>query len=333
MRYKYIDNTKGLAIILMIFAHTMTINNGIKIWIFSFHMPIFFIINGILFQKKFERRSPEMEDIKILFIKRARQLGVPYLFFCLLLTMFYCGLSVLSGKSFDIVGYMFKIITLQGIDSLWFIPCFFFAELTLVIVLVSRRTKIAGEIGTLALVGYLIFFSQKIPHFWLLRFLIKVMVGFVFSYIGYWIGKKKLVQKLPFYGAIFILVVGIIFSQINGLVGIGSLEFQNSIMFLFDAVISSLAMLALFYCSESSGFKEFKILTFFGRDTIVLLCTNNLLIETIRLIDYKFVGNILLSWGLIGSIILTLFLLILESAIIKLSQGSIGIIFGKKGKR
>lgn len=332
MRYKYIDNTKGLAIILMLFAHTMAINNGIKIWIFSFHMPIFFITAGILFQKKFEERNPKMEDIKKLFTRRVRQLGFPYLFFCLILTIFYCGLSLLAGKSIDMIDYMFKIITLQGIDSLWFIPCFFFAELVLAIILISRKTKIIGGLGAIILVAYLVLFSQRMPQFFLSRLLIKIMVGFVFSYIGYWIEKKKLIQKISFYGATSTLAVGIIFSQVNGPVGIGSLEFQNGILFFFDAVISSMAILSLFYYSESNGFKEFRILNFFGKDTIILLCTNNLLIETIRLIDYKFAGNLLLSWAMIGSIIFTLVLMIVEAIIIKFAQGSIGIIFGKKGK-
>ena len=44
MRLRYIDFTKGLAIILMIFGHTMSKINCLHIWIYSFHMPIFFII-------------------------------------------------------------------------------------------------------------------------------------------------------------------------------------------------------------------------------------------------------------------------------------------------
>ena len=55
MRLRYIDLTKGFAIILMLWGHTMTLVNSIHIWIYSFHMPIFFIICGILIRIKEEK--------------------------------------------------------------------------------------------------------------------------------------------------------------------------------------------------------------------------------------------------------------------------------------
>lgn len=55
MRLRYIDLTKGLAIFLMLWGHTMTSVNSVHIWIYSFHMPIFFIICGILIRIKEEK--------------------------------------------------------------------------------------------------------------------------------------------------------------------------------------------------------------------------------------------------------------------------------------
>lgn len=57
MRLRYIDFTKGLAIILMIFGHTMSKINCLHIWIYSFHMPIFFIICGIIMCRKGRQKS------------------------------------------------------------------------------------------------------------------------------------------------------------------------------------------------------------------------------------------------------------------------------------
>ena len=57
MRLRYIDYTKGLAIILMLFGHTMTKINFVHIWIYSFHMPVFFVIGGILMYRKETRRE------------------------------------------------------------------------------------------------------------------------------------------------------------------------------------------------------------------------------------------------------------------------------------
>ena len=68
MRLRYIDLAKGCAIILMIFAHTMTKINCLHIWIYSFHMPMFFIICGILVcekEKNFVFFSRRMEIQRI----------------------------------------------------------------------------------------------------------------------------------------------------------------------------------------------------------------------------------------------------------------------------
>ena len=47
-RIKWIDLTKGVAIFLMVCGHT-GIPSLISNWIWSFHMPLFFIISGMLF--------------------------------------------------------------------------------------------------------------------------------------------------------------------------------------------------------------------------------------------------------------------------------------------
>ena len=48
IRIDWIDLTKGIAIFLMVCGHT-SIPLSISNWIWSFHMPLFFIISGILF--------------------------------------------------------------------------------------------------------------------------------------------------------------------------------------------------------------------------------------------------------------------------------------------
>ena len=47
-RLNYLDFVKGFAILLVVLGHIYDISNPIKIWLYSFHMPLFFIISGIL---------------------------------------------------------------------------------------------------------------------------------------------------------------------------------------------------------------------------------------------------------------------------------------------
>lgn len=50
-RLDYIDMAKGFAIALMVYGHAFSTyhNTPIMIWIYSFHMPIFFLTTGILY--------------------------------------------------------------------------------------------------------------------------------------------------------------------------------------------------------------------------------------------------------------------------------------------
>jgi len=71
-------------------------------------------------------------------------------------------------------------------------------------------------------------------------------------------------------------------------------------------------------------------LAFWGRNSIVILCTNNLLIEIIRLIDYKLSGNWLLNTGVVGAIIMTISIILIEwGMVILCRQNKLRILFGK----
>lgn len=53
-RLKHLDYSKGFGIIMLLLAHTMNIEDHyIGIWISSFFMPIFFVIDGIILFEKF----------------------------------------------------------------------------------------------------------------------------------------------------------------------------------------------------------------------------------------------------------------------------------------
>lgn len=51
-RKNYLDMAKGIGIILVVMAHAMPRLSYIWIVINSFHMPLFFVISGILFKTK-----------------------------------------------------------------------------------------------------------------------------------------------------------------------------------------------------------------------------------------------------------------------------------------
>lgn len=111
-RIKWIDATKGIAIFLMVCGHT-GIPKNISDWIWSFHMPLFFIISGILYNPQ------KYASIYGFIKKRLFTLIVPYIVFSIVVLIFNQDtLFVEWIRS----GWM-------GGCALWFIPVLFFAEL------------------------------------------------------------------------------------------------------------------------------------------------------------------------------------------------------------
>lgn len=54
-RINYIDIAKGIGILLVVLGHGYSNINPVYCWINSFHMPLFFILTGVLFSIKSEK--------------------------------------------------------------------------------------------------------------------------------------------------------------------------------------------------------------------------------------------------------------------------------------
>ena len=68
-RKTYIDYMRAFAILLVIAGHANAFNDPVKNWIYSFHMPLFFIISGLtLSEKKLSSKIVEKEDPGVLLV-------------------------------------------------------------------------------------------------------------------------------------------------------------------------------------------------------------------------------------------------------------------------
>lgn len=76
-RTEWIDLARGWAIILVVFAHN-PIPMKISSYIYSFHVPLFFIISGFLLHSGLSKRPADFVKNKVM------RLAVPYLFFSLI---------------------------------------------------------------------------------------------------------------------------------------------------------------------------------------------------------------------------------------------------------
>lgn len=129
-RYDYLDIAKGIGILLVVWAHIML--NGIshKI-IYAFHMPLFFLISGMLFRR--DKYKSFFDFLR----KRAKRLLMPFVIYSIVTWIIWAVFRFVRND--DVVSYwdpLLQTIIAKGSgaymvhnSALWFIPCLFVTEI------------------------------------------------------------------------------------------------------------------------------------------------------------------------------------------------------------
>lgn len=118
-RLDYIDSLKGFAIMLMVLCHS-GLHNSATQWIYSFHMPLFFIVSGFLFSE------PNSRNFLQYLRKKVKQLLVPFLIFSLVLCF---GRRNYVDWCYILYGSRNALAEATTFTPLWFLPCFFLSTL------------------------------------------------------------------------------------------------------------------------------------------------------------------------------------------------------------
>lgn len=195
MRYRYLDDAKGFAIVLMLFTHTMGGENLIKTWVSSFHMHIFFVICGMIMAGKYAG-CVTAEQIASVAKRRLVQIGVPYLVFGTVLACFYSLLNVIAGQPITFLPKMKSLFTLQGIDSLWFLPCYVLAEI-FALTMRLDRTKRARHVLLPVVIAVVCVLAYRMPAAIWPRMLVRTAIGWIFLETGVFLARYLNDEKIP----------------------------------------------------------------------------------------------------------------------------------------
>lgn len=144
-RLDYIDATKGVAILCITFLHFEqgVIPAWLNTWIGLFMISAFYVTSGWV--SGISNRSLRPKE---LLKKRIKQLGVPYLWFSLLIIAFDT-LWVLLGfmEKGILLRDIYKTIVLRGIGTLWFLPVLVIGEYIFALIRNTKRFWLWGVIG------------------------------------------------------------------------------------------------------------------------------------------------------------------------------------------
>lgn len=150
-RVDWIDALKGFGILLVIIGHT-DCPDGLESWIYSFHMPLFFMLSGIMEKAK-------DYSWKEWFIKKAKSLLWPYFLFGIVEIVFYiiseAAVHELVGKKLlkkiAAILYSNYIFDHNYTGVIWFLSCLFVTELLFFVIHKYIKNRLGRIIVTVSL--------------------------------------------------------------------------------------------------------------------------------------------------------------------------------------
>lgn len=314
-RIQWIDICKGLAIFLVVLGHTLR-NNVSYIYIYSFHMPLFFFLSGLVLNR-------EKYTLKSFVVNRFNTLIVPYVFFYLS-TYVYWLLVERSFRSFQMEWYkpLFGMIYAGQFGDLmahngilWFLPCLFVAEIIFFIVTFINNKKLQLILVVLiSLIGSQI----KIVLPWCLNI---AMCALIFLYTGY-ICKDKIQTKLEMKNntiwrvfSLFTILYMLTCTFFPNRIAMAGNIYNNILLFyvtafLGIAMLTSFSVIINYYSNNSLNYKA---LLYLGCNTLIIFALHQPVLRIISFIgksifvDFPIETNLLLAIG--GDIVIILCLL------------------------
>lgn len=215
-RLDWVDIAKGIAIILMVIGHEVK-NIYIYAFIFSFHMPLFFILSGYTsskvdsWNKFFQKQWRSLKRVLLLAILMVFLLGFENLIFIPTFSFSDFWHNVLLGSFWGSNNPMLGIV---GVGVMWFLFVFFWAKFCYELLQILLPSFYTG-LFLFVLSGIIMAWCQNFTHF-LPQTLDIVPVAALFMWIGTLIKEKvdinnlSILDKTVFLILIFIWIASFI---------------------------------------------------------------------------------------------------------------------------
>lgn len=307
-RFTHIDIAKGFAIFLVVVGHSYTyaLNNGAQIikWLYSFHMPLFFIASGVLYGLRNRQGIPVKWNLK----KRAKTLLIPYLIWSTTYQIFLSLLAIVGGKPTKeaLLHYLPMVLRMTG-TAMWFLPVMFLATgLFMLCYSANRYSKVLPCLAAALLMTAGIF-AQEVGN--MLPIMLRACVGMGFIAIGFY-GSKFFDRKTRFAGVAVLATVHLVFTWQNETVSLAARSFSNPILYVCNSCIGTLWIFWAAKCFTPEWLIS-RILAYWGRNSIKILCFHEFLLQVLRIVDYKWFGETLPTLGNAEGIVLAVLIMLL----------------------
>ena len=299
-RIKKFDYIKGFAIILIVLGHALTYCYSLKdIYkiIYSFHVPLFFIISGYFFNSEL--------NFKCFCKKKAKRLLLPYLFYSFLFLIPYYIFGNFSNQSLGTeINYSFceKIMEiLYGVGAnnalkqnspLWFLPALYTTEIIFYIIeKITMSLGISQRKKEILIFIFFIFSGVLINEYKPILFFglsTALSLGIFFN-IGMMLRGKKLKKESNISACIISLLVGIIVAYLNLKISYTDYRYGNYFLFIVSACLLSKAIFIICSYIKNNNFLETC-----GKKTMEIMIFHKLIILFFQIFVYGKIKRILI---------------------------------------
>lgn len=274
-RIIWIDQLRSFALLIVIIGHVSLPENATSI-IYSFHMPLFFIISGLTINRN------KLQSISAYnyFILKIQHLIIPYFWMSFLMyPLWYFAFHYLSNGTELTIAQAFlgifignNILIGSPSNALWFVLVLFLANLLFLFLLrISKNNEsiLLALIVLCAIIGYLDKGKAQIWHFNV------TFTAVLFMYIGncfiLWYqngGKKQLEQLIwPKRCIIYsgLLIIGYISHHMNGRISMTANKFGESLLLFYITSLAFSACIILVFIK----LPHLKIISYIGKNTLL----------------------------------------------------------------
>lgn len=294
-RISFFDIAKGIGIILVVIGHLQYISEPFRIFIVSFHMPMFFLISGMLMALTKE----EDKTASIYIGEKIKRIAFPYLIYSILFLI----LEIIYMYSTDKVNWlsiiqnMYYSVCLYGNSVLWFLPAMFFG--CIMLYFLRNRTSHKVTIITVIVLTVIMYFLEKLNGMMGVKYCQSIIISELFFFfmmiirafftlfyltLGYYLyillfNKLDIMTKIKPYalaaiGVVILIIVGLT-SQLNGAVDFHFLMFGNPFLYLFNSIAGATAIVLICASFETvSEIKLLKLIRFYGKNSLTIMATH-----------------------------------------------------------
>lgn len=265
-RIEWIDVSKGIGIILVLIGH-ISLNGGLNKFIYSFHMPLFFILSGFTF------KLAKKEN----FIKnKINTILIPYFSFSLLsyIYWFLIERKIRSQEVSLMHAFSNIFIARPGSEnyifnvSLWFLPTIFILQLLMYFFTKTKnynRYLVKSIMFTLIL-GYISSNYLEINLPWGGNIVLIVLPLFLFGYLlSIHIDKVESINIINLKSFMIFICILIIISKYLS-IDLNNLKVSNYILFIFTSILGFIVVYIL------SNIIKSELITYLGKNSLTILC-------------------------------------------------------------